>query len=90
MDADTLTRLAYLTLLLVALGGWVLVEYRRRLGLALRTAAAWGLIFIGIMAGYGLWEDIRRDAGPLQAMTVAEGGSNSTAPPTGISTRPSS
>ncbi len=73
MDADTLTRLAYLTLLLVALGGWVLVEYRRRLGLALRTAAAWGLIFVGIMAGYGLWEDIRRDAGPLQAMTVAEG-----------------
>lgn len=73
MDADTLTRLAYLLLLLVAVGGWVMVEYRRRLGQALRTALAWGLIFLGVMAGYGLWEDIRRDAGPLQAMTVAEG-----------------
>lgn len=73
MDGETLARLGYLAILLVAVAGWVIVEYRRRLGQALRTAFAWGLIFIGVMAGYGLWEDIRRDTGPLQAMVVTDG-----------------
>ncbi len=72
MDGDTIARMAYLGLLLAAVGGWVIVEYRQRLGLALRSAAAWGLIFIGAMAGYGLWTDIRTDIGPAQ-MTVADG-----------------
>jgi aspartyl protease family protein len=73
MEGETLARLAYLILLLAAVGGWVMIEYRRRMGQALRTALAWGLIFLGVMAGYGLWEDIRRDTGPLQAMVVADG-----------------
>ncbi len=61
MDSDTLARLLYLSLLLAAVGGWVIVEYRGRLGTALRTAMAWGLIFVGLMAGYGLWSDLRHD-----------------------------
>lgn len=61
MDGEDFGRLAYLALLLLAVGGWVLVEYRTRIGLALRTAAAWGLIFVGVAAGYGLWQDIQRD-----------------------------
>lgn len=72
MDGDTIARMAYLGLLLAAVGGWVIVEYRQRLGLALRSAAAWGLIFVGAVAGYGLWTDIRTDIGPAQ-MTVSEG-----------------
>lgn len=72
MDGDTIARMAYLGLLLAAVGGWVIVEYRQRLGLALRAAAAWGLIFVGAVAGYGLWSDIRTDIGPAQ-MTVADG-----------------
>ncbi|PTE15004.1 retropepsin-like aspartic protease family protein [Pseudogemmobacter blasticus] len=72
MDGDTLGRMAYLVLLLVAVGGWVMVEYRKRLGMALRTAMAWGLIFLGVMAGYGLWNDIRQDVLPRQMVT--EGG----------------
>jgi aspartyl protease family protein len=72
MDGDTIARMAYLGLLLAAVGGWVIVEYRQRLGLALRAAAAWGLIFVGAVAGYGLWSDIRTDIGPAQ-MTVSEG-----------------
>jgi aspartyl protease family protein len=62
-----MAQLFYLVLLLLAIGGWILVEYRGRLGLALRTAAAWGLIFVGVMAAYGLWSDIRRDV-PMQAV----------------------
>ena len=72
MDDHDFARLIYLGLLLVAVGGWVLVEYRGRLGFALRTALAWGLIFVGVMAGYGLWNDLRQTEAPRQMM--AEGG----------------
>ena len=72
MDNDSVARLIYLGLLLTAVGGWVLVEYRGRLGMAMRTAMAWGLIFVGVMAGYGLWADLRQDVLPRQM--VADGG----------------
>lgn len=68
MDAETLARVGYLALILVALGGWVLVEFRQRMGQALRMGLAWGLIFVGMMAGYGLWSDIRRDVMPIQEL----------------------
>lgn len=66
MDGETLARVGYLAIILVALGGWVLVEFRQRMGQALRMAMAWGLIFVGIVAGYGLWSDIRQDILPMQ------------------------
>jgi aspartyl protease family protein len=72
MDGDNFARLAYLLLLLVAVGGWVMVEFRQRMGQALRMAMAWGLIFVGVMAGYGLWSDIRGDIMPSQM--VSDGG----------------
>lgn len=72
MDEDLWMRLLYLSLLLLAVGGWVFVEFRQRLGQSLRLAAAWGLIFLGVIAGYGLWNDIRPDLMPRQA--VVEGG----------------
>lgn len=72
MDGIEFGQVAYLLLLLLAVGGWVIVEYRGRVGFALRTAMAWGLIFLGVMAGYGLWTDIRRTALPVQS-TMADG-----------------
>ena len=69
MDGDSAGRLIYLMLLLVAVGGWVMVEYRQRMGLALRTAMAWGLIFLGVAAGYGPWQDLRNDLLPRQMVT---------------------
>ncbi len=66
MDSNDLMRLVYLGVLLAAVSGWVLVEYRGRLGAALRNFMAWGLIFVGVAAGYGLWTDMRRDL-PHQA-----------------------
>ncbi|MCU0827097.1 MAG: TIGR02281 family clan AA aspartic protease [Tabrizicola sp.] len=72
MDGETLARVGYLAIILVALGGWVLVEFRQRMGQALRMALAWGLIFVGIVAGYGLWSDIRQDILPMQEV-VADG-----------------
>lgn len=71
MDSETTGRLLYLVLLLAAVGGWVIVEYRKRMGEALRTATAWGLIFLGVMAGYGLWNDVRTDIAPQQMVSEA-------------------
>jgi aspartyl protease family protein len=68
MDGDTLARLAYLGLILAALMGWIVVEFRQRMGQALRMSMAWGLIFVGMMAGYGLWQDIRQDMMPVQTL----------------------
>lgn len=66
MNGDQFANLAYLALLLTAVGSWVLVEYRNRWGEAARVALAWGLIFLGVAAGYGLWHDLRRDIRPSQ------------------------
>ena len=71
LSGDDTARLIYLLLLLAAIGGWVMVDFRKRMGQTLRTALAWGLIFLGMMAGYGLWHDIRRDIMPMQ--TVQQG-----------------
>lgn len=69
MDGDQFGRMIYLGLLLAAVGGWVLVEYRQRMGQALRVALAWGMIFLGLAAGYGLWQDLRGDVIPRQMVT---------------------
>lgn len=69
MDGDILARVAYLGIILVALLGWALVEYRGRLGFAARSAVAWGMIFVGAAAGYGLWGDIRGSIMPVQSVT---------------------
>lgn len=61
-------RLAYLTLLLLALGAFVLVEFRRDAGSTLRAVLAWGLIFLAAIGAAGLWQDISRDIMPRQAM----------------------
>lgn len=68
MNGDSTAQLIYLGLLLAAVGGWIMVEFRGRMGQALRTGLAWGMIFIGLMAGYGLWGDLRRDIMPVQSV----------------------
>lgn len=72
LSPDTLARLGYLSLLLIAVAGWLVVEFKGRLGQAARSFAAWGLIVIGLMAGYGLWQDMRINLPPLQR--VEQGG----------------
>lgn len=73
MEPDQIARLAYLLLLLAAIAGWVFVEFRRRMGEALRVALAWGLIFCGVAAGYGLWHDMGNLGVPPPQM-VSTGG----------------
>lgn len=59
-------RFAYLVLLLLALGGYLVTEMRKDFSKSLRQMVAWGLIVLGLLAGYGLWEDVRSDVAPQQ------------------------
>ena len=68
MDFEQFPRLVYLLLLLTAVGGWFIAENRASLGRSLRMFLAWGLIFLGVVAVYGLWGDIRRDLVPRQSV----------------------
>lgn len=64
--SDNWPRIAYFVLLLIALSGYLLVEMRKDFGKSLRQMLAWGLIFLGLIAGFGLWDDIRKNIAPPQ------------------------
>jgi len=72
MDTYDFGRITYLMLLLVAVGGYFVAQHRGNLSKLAQQAAIWGLIFLGVVAGYGLWGDIQRDLAPRQVML--EGG----------------
>ncbi len=72
MDSQTLARLIYLGLLAVAVGGYFVIEFRRRPQRTLQQAMLWGLIFLGTLAAVGLWNDVRRGVMPSQSV-LADG-----------------
>ncbi|MEM1316036.1 MAG: TIGR02281 family clan AA aspartic protease [Pseudomonadota bacterium] len=67
-------RLIYLTLLGAAILAGVLAAYRGRMGAGLRDALTWGLIFVGLIAAYGLKDDVSRALNPQAASLLPEGG----------------
>lgn len=66
MTGDEIARLFYLTLLGAAVIGWAIAENRGGIGPFFRRLLVWGFIFLGVIGGYGLWEDISRDVAPRQ------------------------
>jgi len=68
MDSIDTGHLVYLSILGIAVVGWFIAENRHSLGRTLRVALAWGFIFLGLVAGYGLWDDIRDDVAPRQTV----------------------
>ncbi|WP_291731120.1 TIGR02281 family clan AA aspartic protease [Leisingera sp. F5] len=66
-------RVIYLVALLVAVGSWVFVQNRQSIGKTLQMFAVWGFIFLGVIASYGLWEDIRQTVRPQQSVAVEAG-----------------
>ncbi|MFP7673232.1 TIGR02281 family clan AA aspartic protease [Marivita sp. S0852] len=58
--------LAYLVLLGSVLVFWFFVQNRQSLNKTLQHGAAWGLIFLGVIAAVGLWGDIRQTVLPQQ------------------------
>ena len=68
MDTLDAGHLVYLSILGIAVVGWFIAENRYSLGRTIRVALAWGFIFLGVIAAYGLWDDIRDDVAPRQTV----------------------
>lgn len=69
---STATYLAALIMVLFAI--WILSSlWRHGLHRNMQSAAIWGLIFLGTIAGFGLWEDIKPDLLPRQAVFADQG-----------------
>jgi aspartyl protease family protein len=66
MTGDQTASLIYMSLLAFAIGGSYLIANRGRMGKMMQSAAIWGLIFLGAIAAFGLWDDIRSQAVPMQ------------------------
>ena len=58
MDSNDTAQLIYLVMLGTVLAGAFVVSNRQSLGQTARAALLWGLIFIGVMSAYGLWQDL--------------------------------
>ncbi len=62
MSSWDVGRLIYLVLLGAALVLWFVVQNRQSRSRLLQQAMAWALIFLGVVAAIGLWDDIRQTA----------------------------
>ncbi len=73
MDGSDIGRLTYLILLGAVILSWFFVQNRQSLGKTLQQALVWGLLFLGVIAAFGLWSDIRQTVRPTQSVISAEG-----------------
>ncbi|KAJ29618.1 TIGR02281 family clan AA aspartic protease [Sulfitobacter pontiacus] len=67
-------RLIYLIVLMAMVAGWFFMQSRQGWNKTLQQVAVWAMIFTGVAAGYGLWEDINRQGDiPRQAYEAGTG-----------------
>ena len=67
-------RLIYLIVLMAMVAGWFFMQSRQGWNKTLQQVAVWAMIFTGVAAGYGLWEDINRQGDiPPQAYEASTG-----------------
>lgn len=64
-------RLTYLVLLGSVIAFTFFVQNRQSLGKLMQQALTWGLIFLGVIAAYGLWGDIRQSVRPVAQFDAA-------------------
>ena len=72
MNETDFGRLAYLGLLGAVLVVWFISQNRQSLGKLAQQAVAWGLIFLGVIAVIGLWDDIRQTVLPRQSIVQGD------------------
>ncbi len=73
MSSFEIGNLIYLVLLLAMILTWFVAQNRQSLGKTAQQALAWGLIFVGVIAAIGVWDDIRQTIRPSQGMVTASG-----------------
>lgn len=71
---DTIASLVYLGILLVALCSIFFAANRPSIGQTLQMLVIWGMIFMGMVAVYGLWGDISGNFSRNQVQTDTENG----------------
>ena len=73
LTGDNIASLIYLSLLGLAVAGCFFVSGREQIGKSLQMAAVWAFIFLGVVAGYGLWNDVQRQTTGGQMLQLGEG-----------------
>ena len=73
LTVDNIASLIYLSMLGLAVAGWFFVSGREKIGKSLQMAAVWAFIFLGVIAGYGLWNDVQRQTTGGQMLQLGEG-----------------
>lgn len=68
MSSDQTASLIYLMLLGTVIGGYYFVSHRHNLSQLVKQMMTWALIFIGVIVGYGLWNDLQRTVIPRQSV----------------------
>jgi aspartyl protease family protein len=56
LSSDEIARIVYLVLLGMVLSSYALLAARGRIGMMLRHAILWALLFTGVVAAHGIWE----------------------------------
>lgn len=72
MSSDDTASLIYLLILGGVIAGYAVLANRQRMGQMVRQLMLWGLIFLGVIAGYGLWNDVSGNLLPQQSVAVDE------------------
>lgn len=70
MDGLQLGHLAYLVLLGCAVVFWFVADARRSPGRTAQQAVLWGLLFLGVIAAYGLWDNVSQTVLPRQTVNT--------------------
>lgn len=67
-SGDDFGNLIYLVLMGGVIAAWFFIQNRDGLNRTLQQMAVWALIFIGVIAAYGMWSDIRQTVTPRQSV----------------------
>lgn len=73
MTSDNTATLIYLVLLGSVIAGYFFLSNRESLGKLAQQALIWGFLFLGLIAGYGLWSDVQRQSMRDQLLQLGEG-----------------
>ena len=73
MSENEIGRLIILLFMAGAISFWFFVHHRQSLNRTLQYAVVWGLIFLGVIAAVGLWNDVRHQILPRQAVFGDQG-----------------
>lgn len=72
MNGDDTASFIYYGIWIIAVGSYVLYNYRGRMSQGLQHAAIWVLIFLGVVVAYGFKDILKEQLFPRQGSAVAE------------------